>query len=70
MVVQPSYSQKTLKQLIAEEKAQKEAEKQAREAEKAEKEKKVESLKSKDKDQATTPEEAADIVTETERTTH
>lgn len=63
MVVQTSYAQsskpKTLKELIAEEKAQKEAEKKA----KASQEARTESPTAGD---ATTPEEAADIVTETD----
>ena len=63
MVVQTSYAQsskpKTLKELIAEEKAQKEAEKKA----KASQESRTESPTAGD---ATTPEEAADIVTETD----
>ena len=70
MVVQDSYAQKSLKQLIEEEKAQKAAEKQAREAEKAAKEarekSKEQKAKSQDDGRAITPEEAADFVTETD----
>ena len=58
--VQPLYAQKTLKQLVAEEKARKEAEKA--EKEKSQKSR-VESQKTKD---TTTPEDAADYVTETD----
>ena len=58
--VQPLYAQKTLKQLVAEEKARKEAEKA--EKEKSQKSR-VESQKTKD---AATPEDAADYVTETD----
>jgi len=61
---------KTLKELIAEEKAQKEAEKQAKEEEKAAKESKKQSqTTSNDPKQSqtpTSPEDAADIVTETD----
>ena len=70
MVVQETYAQKSLKQLIEEEKAQKAAEKQAREAEKAAKEarerSKEQRAKSQEDGQAITPEEAADFVTETD----
>ena len=65
-----TYAQKSLKQLIEEEKAQKAAEKQAREAEKAAKEARERSkelrAKSQEDGQAITPEEAADFVTETD----
>ena len=70
MVIQETYAQKSLKQLIEEEKAQKAAEKQAREAEKAAKEarerSKEQRAKSQEDGQAITPEEAADFVTETD----
>ena len=59
MVVQETYAQKSLKQLIEEEKAQKAAEKQAREAEKAAKEARERSkelrAKSQEDGQAITP---------------
>ena len=54
------YAQKTLKQLVAEEKARKEAEKAAAEAEKAAKESKVESQKSKDESTANSQEPTAE----------
>ena len=58
---------KTLKELIAEEKAQKEAEKAKREAEKAAREaEKAQKEAQNTKEQASTPEEAADYVTETD----
>jgi cell surface protein SprA len=62
-----AYAQKTLKELVAEEKAQKEREKAEREAAKAAKESKVDSQKSKaNSTDPLSPEEAADYVTETD----
>ena len=76
MVVQPSYAQKTLKQLVAEEKARKEAEKAEREAQAAraavnksstvDKTPSVDKSSTVDKTSSVSPEEAADIVTETD----
>ena len=63
MVVQDAFAQKTLKELVAEEKARKEAEKQAKEAEK---EAKAKSQKPTANSQDISPEEAADLVTETD----
>ena len=65
--VQMAYAQKTLKELVAEEKAQKEREKAEREAAKAAKESKVDSQKSKaNSTDPVSPEDAADYVTETD----
>ena len=70
MVVQDAFAQKTLKELVAEEKARKEAEKQAKEAEKEAKVKSQEpqakSPKPTANSQDISPEEAADLVTETD----
>ena len=70
MVVQDVFAQKTLKELVAEEKARKEAEKQAKEAEKEAKAKsqepKAKSQKPTANSQDISPEEAADLVTETD----
>ena len=76
MVVQPSYAQKTLKQLVAEEKARKEAEKAEREAQAAkaavnksstvDKTSSVDKSSAVDKTSSVSLEEAADIVTETD----
>ncbi|MBO4250365.1 MAG: cell surface protein SprA [Paludibacteraceae bacterium] len=66
-MVVDSYAQnkpKTLKELVAEEKAQKEAEKAKKEAEKANSQKPT--AKSQEPESGTTPEEAADFVTETD----
>ena len=75
-VVQHTYAQKTLKELVAEEKARKEAEKKAKEEEKAREEAeraKREEQRAKREEQRAkleagelTPEEAADFVTETD----
>ena len=65
MTVTPLYAQKTLKQLIAEEKARKEAEKAEKEAEKAKTSPRP-SPQEREKEGAVTPEEAADYVTVTD----
>ena len=60
------FAQKTLKELVAEEKAQKEKEKAEREAQKAAKEERNRPRAKSQESDGTTPEEAADIVTETD----
>ncbi|MBO7457274.1 MAG: cell surface protein SprA, partial [Paludibacteraceae bacterium] len=68
MVVQDLHAQKTLKELVAEEKARKEAEKAAREAQKTANDNRTQTTDA-DRGQTAetkTPEEAADFVTETD----
>ena len=66
-VTQTTSKPKTLKELIAEEKARKEAEKKEEQEKKAREEQRAKAKEAKDKKtDATTPEEAADFVTETD----
>ena len=67
VVAQTTSKPKTLKELVAEEKARKEAEKKEEQEKKAREEQRAKAKEAKDKKtDATTPEEAADFVTETD----